>query len=394
MGNVNCSKCARCGCNKTLTHSDEISQEGSQIKNDTQLSDINPIKSKCEKVYLKEAQLTNSFNFIDYEPNMESLCNLCLKRTNRHGNLESSLRKTKNVPPLMIKNLSSSLEQNDHYKDLYNTLTTKRRTKSIDVTLKVYRTKYGIEKINIREYLGRNKSLENLKAKYYIDKTITRNQPLLLSSDLSRVKRLDNMTVTNSEKYSTTSTQSKKDEDIALKNKLFSLMKEKSIIYGKEFFHDFDFEPFIQKEKYITIKDKDTIFSSSLNKCFNLSAKDILSSRLSKSFKFQSKFCLITKYLFSIYASYEKFLMLEKPSFSISTDSITQVNLINMSNNKEEFKYLIIFYKKNSTDTEYMIFQDKAPNDKSSKLKVKSVSIIYKWFFILNYILSINKQNN
>ena len=147
MGNINCSKCTRCGCNRTLTHSDEISQEGSFLKNDTQLVDINPIKAKCEKIYLKEAQLTNSFNFIDYEPNMESLCNICLKRTNRHENLESSLRKTKNVPPLMIKNLSSSFEQNEHFQDIYNTLTTKRRTKSIDVTLKVYRYKYGIDKI-------------------------------------------------------------------------------------------------------------------------------------------------------------------------------------------------------------------------------------------------------
>ena len=392
MGNINCSKCTRCGCNRTLTHSDEISQEGSFLKNDTQLVDINPIKAKCEKIYLKEAQLTNSFNFIDYEPNMESLCNICLKRTNRHENLESSLRKTKNVPPLMIKNLSSSFEQNEHFQDIYNTLTTKRRTKSIDVTLKVYRYKYGIDKINKNDYLGRNKSVENLKSKYYIDKTITRNQPLLLSSDLSRVKRLDNMA--NCDNYNTSSTQSKKDEDKELKKKLFSLMKEKSIIYGSDFFHNFDFEPLVQKKNYITIKDNEPIFSSSLNKCFNLSTKEILSSHSSKSFKFQSKFCIITKVLFSIHASYEKFLMLEKPGFSISTDKITQVNLINMTNNKEEFKYLIIFYKKNNTDTEYIIFQDKTSIDKSRKLNMNSVSIIYKWFFILNYILCINKQNN
>ena len=375
-----------------MTHSDEISQEGSFLKNDTQLVDINPIKAKCEKIYLKEAQLTNSFNFIDYEPNMESLCNICLKRTNRHENLESSLRKTKNVPPLMIKNLSSSFEQNEHFQDIYNTLTTKRRTKSIDVTLKVYRYKYGIDKINKNAYLGRNKSVENLKSKYYIDKTITRNQPLLLSSDLSRVKRLDNMA--NCDNYNTSSTQGKKDEDKELKKKLFSLMKEKSIIYGSDFFHNFDFEPLVQKKNYMTIKDNEPIFSSSLNKCFNLSTKEILSSHSSKSFKFQSKFCIITKVLFSIHASYEKFLMLEKPGFSISTDKITQVNLINMTNNKEEFKYLIIFYKKNNTDTEYIIFQDKTSIDKSRKLKINSVSIIYKWFFILNYILCINKQNN
>ena len=55
---------------------------------------------------------------------------------------------------------------------------------------------------------------------------------------------------------------------------------------------------------------------------------------------------------------------------------------------------LTIFYKKNNTDTEYIIFQDKTSIDKSRKLNINSVSIIYKWFFILNYILCINKQNN
>lgn len=391
MGNVNCSKCTRCGCNKTLTHSDEISNENNQILDETKLSDIKPLNAKCEKIYLKEEQLTNSFNFIDYEPNMESLCNMCLKRTNRKGNLESSLKKTKNVPPLMIKNLSTSFEQNEHFKDIYNTLTTKRRTKSIDLTLKIYKSKYDIAKIDIGEYLGRNRSFQNLRAKYYIDKTITRNQPLLLSSDLSRVKKLDNIS-SNCDKY-TTSTQNKKEDEIEIKRKLFSLMKEKSIIYGKDFFKDFDFEPFIQKEKFNTIKVNDMIFSSSLNKCINLSTKEILSSHSSNLFKFQSKFCTISKRSFSFYSSYEKFLMLEKPSFIISTDSITQVNLINLSNKKEEFKYLIVFYNRNNSKSEYLIFQDKSVIDKSRKLKVNSISIIYKWFFILNYMLSINENN-
>ena len=85
--------------------------------------------------------------------------------------------------------------------------------------------------------------------------------------------------------------------------------------------------------------------------------------------------------------------MLEKPSFIISTDSITQVNLINLSNKKEEFKYLIVFYNRNNSKSEYLIFQDKSVIDKSRKLKVNSISIIYKWFFILNYMLSINENN-
>ena len=81
--------------------------------------------------------------------------------------------------------------------------------------------KYLNKGITQKQFVSLKNKLLNKKLKYYIDKTITRNQPLLLSSDLSRVKRLDNMA--NCDNYNTSSTQSKKDEDKELKKKLVKL---------------------------------------------------------------------------------------------------------------------------------------------------------------------------
>lgn len=437
MGNGSCSNCL----NNKRESSNEVKQERSFcILSETKHQEKVPSKIYCKnKKNTQEEQLTNSFNIVENDEinkaNDENIVQFIeneisintsifheqndlelksnneippknektsiLKRTDRNSNLECKIvNQLIPIPPLMINKIGWE----GAYTTFDNkcTLSLKERTLLKDTNiLSNISNQIKSERVNI---MKRDKSCPTftIKGMLLVSSFFNHNKPLLLSSDLSRIKNIndDNLNYLPCNSSETNhNNKANKNNKFHFRGNLneFSIIgkiKEEEIVYGAKVFKDYNFESIVSYKEIDSLSDREIIYASSINKCMDINLKI---NRLNKPLKYINKFCTLTKSCFSYYSSYEKFVMLEKPIFNVSTKDLYQVDLINMKNKKEDIVYIVIFYnsnkQKNNNQKQYVIFNELLNHPQKFKKK-NNLYTIYKWFIILNYMIYMNNSSN
>lgn len=438
MGNGSCSNCL----NNKKEQSNESKQEQSicLLSESQDQEKVPPNKVLCEnKNNIQEEQLTNSFNIVENDEinsnNCENIVQFIeneisintsminnnndlelnpnneipsknektsiLKRTDRNSNLECQIiNQFISIPPLMINKIGWEGAHTTF--DNKRTLSLKEKTliKDTDILCNIS-NQIKSERIN---NMKRDKSCPSftIKGLLLISNSFNPNKPLLLSSDLSRIKNIndDNLIFLPSNTSETNNinktNKNNKFHFSANLNELsiFTKIKEQEIVYGTKVFNGYNFESILSYKEINSLPDKEILFASSLNKCLDINLK---LNKLNKPLKYINKFCTLTKSCFSYFSSFEKFVMLEKPIFTVSTKDLYQVDLINMKSKKEKIVYIVIFYNSNkqrpNDQKQYVIFNELL-NHPSNYKKKNNLYTIYKWFIILNYMIYMNNSSN
>ena len=116
-----------------------------------------------------------------------------------------------------------------------------------------------------------------------------------------------------------------------------------------------------------------------------------------KTKSYIERFCFITREAFVIFQSEEAFFTLKSPLGILPADEIIKVVRFKVEETNKKYDHFYISFKKSILTEKFYdqinkcLFEDES-NDALVMFKSDDISIIKKWYLIINYLINCNKS--